>query len=94
MSIGTAIGIFGSQLKMPWLDPVTAFIVGLLICKTVWAIFKQATHELSDGFDEDKLNFYKEEILKVDGVKGIKEIKGRNFSMKFIVIPLQQYNKG
>ncbi len=64
---------------MPWLDPVTAFIVGLLICKTVWAIFKQATHELSDGFDEDKLNFYKEEILKVDGVKGIKEIKGRNY---------------
>ena len=30
VSIGTAIGIFGSQLNMPWLDTLTAVIVGLI----------------------------------------------------------------
>lgn len=85
VSIGTAIGIMGSQLNMPWLDPITAFIVGILICKTAWGIFKQATHELSDGFDESKLTLYKKIILNVDGVKGIKEIKGRYYGNNEVV---------
>ncbi|WP_043932175.1 cation diffusion facilitator family transporter [Bacillus sp. EB01] len=85
VSIGTAIGIFGSQLNMPWLDTVTAFIVGLLICKTAWDIFKEASHELSDGFDEEKIQLYKDVILKVDGVKGIKEIKGRNYGNNEVI---------
>ncbi|MFJ8235442.1 cation diffusion facilitator family transporter [Ureibacillus sp. NPDC094379] len=79
VSIGTAIGIFGSQLHMAWLDTVTAIIVSFLICKTAWDIFKQASHELSDGFDEKILQNYKNIILKLDGVKGIKEIRGRNY---------------
>lgn len=85
VSIGTAIGIFGSQLKMPWLDTVTAIIVGLLICKTAWDIFKQASHELSDGFDEKKIQLYQEIITKVDGVKGIKEIKGRYYGNNEVI---------
>lgn len=79
VSIGTAIGIFGSQLHMAWLDTVTAIIVGLLICKTAWDIFREASHELSDGFDPDKIKLYQNVIINVDGVKGIKGIKGRNY---------------
>ncbi|MFE8696589.1 cation diffusion facilitator family transporter [Cytobacillus sp. FJAT-53684] len=85
VSIGTAVGILGSQLKMPWLDTVTAIIVGLLICKTAWDIFKQASHELSDGFDEGKIQLYQDVIQKVDGVKGIKEIKGRNYGNNEVI---------
>ncbi|MFS0603929.1 cation diffusion facilitator family transporter [Peribacillus frigoritolerans] len=85
VSIGTAIGIFGSQLNMPWLDPLTAIIVGLLICKTAWDIFSQASHELSDGFDENKIHQYKDVITNVDGVKGIKEIKGRNYGNNEVI---------
>lgn len=85
VSIGTAIGIFGSQLNMPWLDPLTAIIVGLLICKTAWDIFSQASHELSDGFDENKIHLYKYVITNVDGVKGIKEIKGRNYGNNEVI---------
>lgn len=85
VSIGTAIGIFGSQLNMPWLDPFTAIIVGLLICKTAWDIFSQASHELSDGFDENKIHLYKDVITNVDGVKGIKEIKGRNYGNNEVI---------
>ncbi|WP_078382439.1 cation diffusion facilitator family transporter [Sutcliffiella halmapala] len=79
VSIGAAIGIFGSQLNMPWLDTVTAIIVGVLICKTAWDIFILASHELSDGFDENKIDKYQNVIMNVDGVKGIKEIRGRNY---------------
>jgi cation diffusion facilitator family transporter len=85
VSIGTAVGIFGSQLNMPWLDPVTALVVGFLICKTAFEIFKQASHELSDGFDENKIQFYQDVITKVDGVKGIKEIKGRNYGNNEVI---------
>ncbi|MDM5358224.1 cation diffusion facilitator family transporter [Peribacillus sp. B2I2] len=85
VSIGTAIGIFGSQLDMPWLDSLTAIIVGLLICKTAWDIFSQASHELSDGFDENKIHLYKDVITNVDGVKGIKEIKGRNYGNNEVI---------
>ncbi|MFD6210041.1 cation diffusion facilitator family transporter [Peribacillus sp. NPDC060253] len=85
VSIGTAIGIFGSQFNMPWLDPLTAIIVGLLICKTAWEIFIQASHELSDGFDEDKIHLYKDVITNVEGVKGIKEIKGRNYGNNEVI---------
>lgn len=85
VSIGAAIGIFGSQLHMPWLDTVTAMVVGLLICKTAWDIFRQASHELSDGFDEAKLELYKEIILNVKDVKGIKEIKGRNYGNNEVI---------
>ena len=85
VSIGTAIGIFGSQLNMPWIDTVTAIIVGILICKTAFDIFMQASHELSDGFDEKKLQVYHQQIMKVDGVKGIKQIKGRSYGNNEVV---------
>jgi cation diffusion facilitator family transporter len=85
VSIGTAIGIFGSQLNMPWLDTLTAIIVGLLICKTAWDIFKQASHELSDGFDVDKIKLYEDIIRKVDGVIEIKKIKGRNYGNNEVI---------
>lgn len=79
VSIGTAIGIFGSQFNMPWIDTLTAIVVGILICKTAFDIFMQASHELSDGFDENKLQIYHQQIRKVNGVKGIKQIKGRSY---------------
>ncbi|WP_110926797.1 cation diffusion facilitator family transporter [Bacillus massiliglaciei] len=85
VSIGTAIGIFGSQLGMPWLDTVTAFIVGVLICKTAWEIFRDASHDLSDGFDENKIQQYTDEISKIDGVKGIKEVRGRNYGNNEVI---------
>ncbi|MED4402058.1 cation diffusion facilitator family transporter [Metabacillus fastidiosus] len=85
VSIGAAVGIFGSQLNMPWLDTVTAIIVGLLICKTAWDIFKQASHDLSDGFDENKIQLYQNVIINIDGVKGIKQIKGRNYGNNEVI---------
>jgi cation diffusion facilitator family transporter len=85
VSIGAAIGILGSQLGMPWLDSITAVLVGFLICKTSWGIFTEASHELSDGFDEKKILHYRHVIMELDGVKGVKEIRGRNYGNNEVI---------
>ncbi len=85
VSIGTAIGIIGSQFNLPWLDPVTAIIIGLLICKTAWGIFRDASLQLTDGFDQDLLNKYKENIFQIQGVKRIKDVKARSYGNNIVV---------
>jgi cation diffusion facilitator family transporter len=77
VSIGAFIGIIGSQFGLPWLDPLTATIVGLIICKTAWDIFKNSTYALTDGFDEKELVEIKKTIAQTPGVESIKDIKAR-----------------
>lgn len=85
VSIGTFIGIIGTQFNLPWLDPLTAIIVGLLICKTAWDIFRDASHYLTDGFDEKQIELYKNTVFNCNGVKGVKEIKARNYGNNVVV---------
>ncbi|MEH7503651.1 cation diffusion facilitator family transporter [Neobacillus drentensis] len=85
VSVGTFIGIIGAQFGLPWLDPLTAIIVGLLICKTGWEIFRDASHYLTDGFDEKQIELYKETINNCFGVKGVKDIKARNYGNNVVV---------
>ncbi|MEH7883949.1 cation diffusion facilitator family transporter [Bacillus sp. JJ1609] len=85
VSIGTAVGIIGSQFGLPWLDPVTAFVVGVLILKTGWDIFREASHQLTDGFDVALIKEYKETICDVVGVKGIKDLKARSYGNNIVV---------
>ena len=85
VSIGTVIGIIGSQFNLPWLDPVTALLVGLIICKTAWDIFREASHHLSDGFDEAAIQTFKEKVLQVDGVEDVKELRARSYGSNAVV---------
>ena len=85
VSIGTVIGIFGAQFYLPWLDPLTAVIVGLLICKTAWGIFIEASHYLTDGFDEELIESYEKTVLDLPGVKGVKDIRARNYGNNTVV---------
>ncbi|MBT2644619.1 cation transporter [Bacillus sp. ISL-41] len=85
VSIGTAAGIIGSQFGLPWLDPVTAFIVGALILKTGWGIFREASHQLTDGFDVDLIKEYNDTICNIPGVKGIKDLKARSYGNNIVV---------
>ncbi|WP_424767471.1 cation diffusion facilitator family transporter [Paenibacillus sp. sgz302251] len=77
VSTGAAIGIIGAQFGLPWLDPVAALAVGVIICKTAWDIFYSSTHALTDGFDENELSTLRSTIAKTRGVKTIKDIKAR-----------------
>lgn len=85
VSVGTFIGIIGAQFGLPWLDPITAIIVGLIICKTAWDIFRDASHHLTDGFDQKELDAYKSTITNCYGVKGVKDIRARNYGNNVVV---------
>ncbi|KRE99900.1 transporter [Paenibacillus sp. Soil766] len=85
VGMGTVIGIMGSQFQLSWLDPVTAIVVGLMICKTAWDIFCEASHHLSDGYDEKALQAYKDTVQMVDGVELVKELRARNYGSNTVV---------
>lgn len=77
VSIGTAVGVTASQFGLPWIDPLAAVIVGVLIVKTGWEIFREAAHNLTDGFDKGELDNMTKSIKKVSGVRNVKDIRAR-----------------
>ncbi|HDE0618061.1 TPA: cation transporter [Staphylococcus aureus] len=77
VSIGTAIGLIFTQIGFPIVDIILATLLGLLIVYTGFGIFKEAIFMLSDGFNETKLEAYRNDILEVDEVQEVKSIKGR-----------------
>ncbi|WP_047982526.1 cation diffusion facilitator family transporter [Ornithinibacillus contaminans] len=78
VSIGAFIGIIGAQFGISWLDPLAGFLVGLIICKTAWDIFKDSTLTLTDAFDEDRLQEINKTISRFSEVKKVVDIKGRS----------------
>jgi len=85
VSIGAVVGIIASQFELYWIDTVAAFVVGLIICKTAWDIFNESVVHLTDGFDEDLLEQYQGDILKIAGVQSVKSIKARNYGNTCII---------
>lgn len=77
VSIGAFVGIAGTKFGLNWLDTFTAFIVGLLIIKTAWEIFKQSTHALTDGFDQALVEEIRDTIALVSGVQQVRSVKAR-----------------
>lgn len=77
VSIGAFVGIFGAQFGFYWLDPLAGFVVGILICKTAWDIFYDATYSLTDGYDVDRLLKIRHSILEDKDVLEVVEIKAR-----------------
>ena len=78
VGIGTVVGIVASQFGLPWIDPLAAVIVGFLIIKTGWDIFREATHSLTDGFDKEFLDKIEAQVDKVEGVEVVKQIRARH----------------
>ncbi|WP_130859644.1 cation diffusion facilitator family transporter [Gracilibacillus phocaeensis] len=77
VSIGAFVGIVGAQFQLYWLDPLAGALVGLIICKTAWDTFSEATYTLTDGFSPDEAEDIKATIEKEPHVLQIKDIKGR-----------------
>jgi len=85
VSIGTVVGIGGAQWQVWWLDPLVAFLIGIIICKTAWHIFFETSHLLTDGFDERALTRYGREIAAIDGVKRVSDVKARMVGNQIIL---------
>lgn len=79
VSIGAFIGIGAAQFGLFWLDPLAALVVGLIILKTAYEIFRDAAHALTDGFDEAHLEQIGELIQETPGVKSIIDLKARTY---------------
>jgi len=77
VSFGVFAGILGSQAGFPWLDPLTAAVVGAVIIRTGYQIFREASHSLTDGFSEKELKRFRRTILETPGVQGLKDIRAR-----------------
>ncbi|MFD2443032.1 cation diffusion facilitator family transporter [Bacillus sp. CGMCC 1.16607] len=77
VSIGAFIGIVGTYIGIPLLDVVAAVIVGLIICRTAWHIFTEATHTLTDGFDQEQLLNIEKTIKETPGVLDVTDVKAR-----------------
>ncbi|MGO1632639.1 MAG: cation diffusion facilitator family transporter [Staphylococcus equorum] len=77
VSIGTAVGLVFTQFGLPILDTVLATILGLLIIYTGFRIFKESIFTLSDGFNEQELEAYKNYVLEIEDVIDVQNIKGR-----------------
>ncbi|MCM3788744.1 cation diffusion facilitator family transporter [Domibacillus indicus] len=78
VSVGAFVGIIGSRLGLGWLDTLTAFVVGLIILKTAWDIFSDASLALTDAFDLNELKGMQKTVEKVPGVRGVPSIKARS----------------
>ena len=76
VSIGTAIGLMFTQIGFPIIDIILANILGLLIVYRFWN-FKESIFTLSDGFNEQDLEEYRLDILEVEDVIDVNNIKGR-----------------
>ncbi|GAK08217.1 cation diffusion facilitator family transporter [Geomicrobium sp. JCM 19038] len=79
VSAAATLGILGAQFGLPWLDVVLAVIVGGIICKTAFDIFRKATYHLTDGFQEQELQAFRNTILSISEVEQVKEVKARYY---------------
>lgn len=78
VSVGTFAGVLGAQFGAAWLDPLAATLVGVLICKTAYDIFRESSHSLTDGYaDEEHMRKLRESIHRTSGVQGVRDMKAR-----------------
>jgi cation diffusion facilitator family transporter len=77
VSIGAFAGILGTKFGAGWVDSAAAAAVGLIICKTAWDIFRDASYSLTDGFDETTLLEIHKTIESVPDVKETTDVKAR-----------------
>lgn len=82
-SIGSFIGIFGSRLGFPVLDPVASVVICIFIEKASIDIFRDAVDKMVDkSCPDETIEEMRKVITSVEGVKGIDELKTRLFGSK------------
>lgn len=78
-SIGTSVAIIAATFNFPIVDKIAAVIITFFILKTAYEIFIESFFTLSDGFDEELLHKYEEDILKLPKVVAVKSQRGRTY---------------
>lgn len=85
-SIGSFIGIFGSRIGYPILDPIASVVICVFIIKASYDIFMDAINKLVDSSCDDAIvEKMRTLILNQEGVLTLDEIKTRMFGSKIYV---------
>lgn len=84
-SLATAVAIIASAYGLIWVDGLMAIIVSIIIFKTGIDVFRESTFSLSDGFHEEELTEYREELETLPEIKGIESIKARMYGTNIYV---------
>lgn len=85
-SIGALIGIIGSRLGFPILDPLAALVITLIILKVAIEIFVEATNQVIDkAASPELINEIIQQIQSVSGVLAIDSLKTRVHSNRIYV---------
>ena len=85
-SLGAFIGILGSRMGYPILDPIASLVICLFILKAAYDIFQDALAKMVDkACPEEVVDRMREIILAQEGVEGIDDIKTRLFGAKMYV---------
>ncbi|CAJ0822017.1 MAG: cation diffusion facilitator family transporter [Ralstonia sp.] len=85
-SLVVALGIVGNLLGFPLLDPVAAFVVGLMVSRMGWQFGSDALHDLMDrAVDEETATEIREVILGTPGVLGVHDVRTRKMGDMILV---------
>jgi cation diffusion facilitator family transporter len=77
-SLVVAVGIGGSLLGYPLLDPVAALIVGIMVAKMGGTFTWDALHDLMDrATDDEQIEAMRGALLATPGVLGVHDLKTR-----------------
>lgn len=77
-SLVVAVGIAGSLLGLPLLDPLASLVVGLFVLKMGWQFTLAAGHDLTDrAATEAEITGIRDDILATPGVLGVHDLKTR-----------------
>ena len=77
ISLTSILSPFSSKLGLPFLDTLLAIIIGGLIIFSAYQIFSESTFVLSDGFSQELLKKYRQQILVHPQVRNIRAIRAR-----------------
>ncbi|TCP60797.1 cation diffusion facilitator family transporter [Baia soyae] len=78
VSIGAVVGIVGTWIGYPWLDAVSAVVIGFLIIRTGWEVAKPAILCLTDGVDQSSLQGMVDEVSQIDQVQKVIKFRARS----------------
>lgn len=85
-SMASLVGIAGSRIGLPFLDPLAALIVAFFIIKIGFNILKDAINELMDStLDPEKVKEFSDIVNDVNGVINVADIKLRSYGPKLFV---------
>lgn len=85
-SLVVALGIGGSLLGYPILDPIAALIVGLMVSRMGWEFTWNALHDLMDrAIDDEEAEAIRTTLLGTEGVLGVHDLRSRKMGDMIVV---------